>query len=453
MRVPLLQAAGERAQVWTWQDASGGFLRALEVEDNVMFIILSILVLIAAMNIVSGLIMLVKDKGKDIAILRTMGATRGAIMRIFLITGASTGFGFDAAKALAERGQIEIATSPYCHPILPLLLELDTAREAMPDVAMPRQRSYPGGRERVDWHIREGLQTFEQYFGHRPAGCWPSEGGVSLAALQALEEHGFTWAASGESVFRHSISASDNEAVADTSLYQAFSATPGELSCFFRDDGLSDLIGFTYSDWHADDAVGNLLQHLENIAVSTRGQDSPLVSIILDGENAWEYYPHNGHYFLDHLYLSLSNHKLINATTFSKLNEETKTHSLEKLCAGSWVYGSFSTWIGEADKNLAWDMLVEAKQAYDAVIGRNVLTAEEERLATQQLAVCEGSDWFWWFGDYNSPESVSDFEQLFRRQLRSLYRLLHLPEPPVLDEPVSAGGSKGAVNAGTMRRN
>ena len=87
----LLQAAGERGQIWTWRDASGGFLRALEVEDNVMFIILSILVLIAAMNIVSGLIMLVKNKGRDIGILRTMGLSEGSILRVFFICGASTG--------------------------------------------------------------------------------------------------------------------------------------------------------------------------------------------------------------------------------------------------------------------------------------------------------------------------------------------------------------------------
>jgi lipoprotein-releasing system permease protein len=89
--IPILEAAGERSQIWTWQDASGGFLRALEVEDNVMFIILSILVLIAAMNIVSGLIMLVKNKGRDIGILRTIGLSEGSVLRVFFICGAFTG--------------------------------------------------------------------------------------------------------------------------------------------------------------------------------------------------------------------------------------------------------------------------------------------------------------------------------------------------------------------------
>jgi alpha-amylase/alpha-mannosidase (GH57 family) len=97
----------------------------------------------------------------------------------------------DRYRELAEKGQVELAMSPYAHPILPLLLDIDSARDAMPDVSMPQLQNYPGGEERADWHIEEGLATFEQYFGTRPVGCWPSEGGVSTAALQKLEEHGF----------------------------------------------------------------------------------------------------------------------------------------------------------------------------------------------------------------------------------------------------------------------
>jgi lipoprotein-releasing system permease protein len=91
LALDLMTAGGQYANVWTWRDSSGSFLRALDIEDNVMFIILSILVLIAAMNIVSGLIMLVKNKGRDIGILRTMGLTEGSILRVFFICGAFTG--------------------------------------------------------------------------------------------------------------------------------------------------------------------------------------------------------------------------------------------------------------------------------------------------------------------------------------------------------------------------
>ncbi|WP_194094173.1 ABC transporter permease [Marivivens aquimaris] len=88
---PITQAAGERSLVWTWKDSSGAYLRALTVEDNVMFVLLSILVLIASLNIISGLIMLVKNKGGDIGILRTMGLSEGSILRVFFICGAGIG--------------------------------------------------------------------------------------------------------------------------------------------------------------------------------------------------------------------------------------------------------------------------------------------------------------------------------------------------------------------------
>ena len=222
---------------------------------------------------------------------------------------------------------------------------------------------------------------------------------------------------------------------------------------FFRDDGLSDLIGFEYSKMNSVDAADDLVNNLVNIADFLDDSASRhVVSIILDGENAWEYYPHNGYYFLDHLYKTLSNHQLVQATTFSQLTDNTKTHELETLCAGSWVYGSFSTWIGEPDKNRAWDRLVEAKQAYDKLLAKGKLSKKALEQVKRQLDICEASDWFWWFGEVNSSESVNDFDQLFRAQLKNLYMLLKLQIPDNLDEPLSTGGGN-AENAGTMLRN
>ena len=227
---------------------------------------------------------------------------------------------------------------------------------------------------------------------------------------------------------------------------------------FFRDDGLSDLIGFEYSKMHSKVASGDLVNHLVNIAdFLGDSANRHVVSIILDGENAWEYYPHNGYHFLNHLYQTLSEHPLVRPTTFSELTnheltKNVKTHELEKLCAGSWVYGSFSTWIGEKDKNRAWDRLIEAKQAYDKALKTDKLNKKQAERATRQLAICEGSDWFWWFGEKNSSTSVNDFDQLFRAQLKNLYKLLKLKMPANLDEPLSTGGGN-AENAGTMVRN
>jgi alpha-amylase/alpha-mannosidase (GH57 family) len=358
----------------------------------------------------------------------------------------------DGYRTLADRGQVELSMSPYAHPIVPLMIDLETAREAMPDIEMPQLQAYPGGEERARWHIKEGIATFEQFFGARPTGCWPSEGGVCEATLALLEEYGFTWAASGESVFRHSMANSANVSLEDASLYQAFQMETGNIACFFRDDGLSDLIGFTYSDWHADDAVANLIQHLDNIAESSKGQEQPLVSIILDGENAWEHFPENGYYFLNSLYKKLSTHPGLKMTTYSEyLENKNNLMRMKKLVSGSWVYGTFSTWIGDPDKNRGWEMLGDAKKVFDQVMSEGSLSSDQTLAAQHQLSICEGSDWFWWFGDYNAEDTVSDFERLFRTHLSNLYNMLG-KEPPEYLTHVFAHGSGIPTQGGVMRK-
>ena len=359
-------------------------------------------------------------------------------------------------RALADRGQIELSMTPYGHPIVPLLNDFNNMRDAQPDAPAPHATAYPGGVERSRWHLQEGLAVFEHYFGRTPEGVWLSEGGVSHDALVLLDELNIRWTATGEGVWRNSLALSGTADAAFGSKQTLFK--PAQVAglntrVFFRDDGLSDLIGFKYSDWHSDDAVGDFIQHLENIAsLSDPESGEQVVSVILDGENAWEYYPENGHYFLDGLYAALSRHASLRMTTFAEQARNTPASPLPRLAAGSWVYGSFSTWIGSDDKNRGWDYLVDAKLAYDQVVATGALNAEQLRMATRQLGVCEGSDWFWWFGDYNPAGSVSDFDQLFRTQLRVLYRLIGVVPPALLDEVLSHGGGI-AANAGTMRRN
>ena len=359
-------------------------------------------------------------------------------------------------RRLAENGQIELSMTPYGHPIIPLLNDMDNMACAQGDAPRPACGNYPGGVERSRWHIQHGIECFEHYFGFRPQGIWLAEGGISEDAIALIEEFGFQWTASGEAVWRNSVELSphDPEMVKTKhALFHPHVLRDHSPNIFFRDDGLSDLIGFKYSKMDSIEAAEDLIRNLINIA-DFLGDSAHrhVIPVILDGENAWEYYPHNGYYFLNHLYSVLPGHKRIRATTFSAVAEKTSRHVLEKMCAGSWVYGSFSTWIGEADKNRAWERLVEAKQAYDRVVASGTLDAEELERATRQLAVCEGSDWFWWFGDVNSPDSVRDFDQLFRIQLKNLYCLLQLPVPENLDEPLSLGGGN-PENAGTMLRN
>lgn len=359
-------------------------------------------------------------------------------------------------RALAERGQVELSMTPYGHPIIPLLNDFENMRDAQPDDPMPSYDSYPGGSERSRWHMKKGLQVFEHYFGHKPKGVWLSEGAVSDDSIALLDEMNIQWTASGEAVWHHSchISACDpSEMECRKALFIPYRLEDYKTDIFFRDDGLSDLIGFEYSKWHADDAAADFLEHLKNIAI-TLGDDAPnhVVSVILDGENAWEYYPDNAHYFLDALYQALSTSEFVRTTTFAGTDDSIRKDKLTHLVAGSWVYGSYSTWIGSTDKNKGWDMLVEAKQAYDKVMAGKKLTAGQRETATNILAICEGSDWFWWFGDYNPSGSVNDFDHLYRSQLKSLYCALQLPPPASLDTPLSQGGGD-VENAGTMRRN
>jgi alpha-amylase/alpha-mannosidase (GH57 family) len=350
-------------------------------------------------------------------------------------------------KVLARKGQIELSVTPYAHPIIPLLLDLNTTLEAMPDGDLPELNGYPGGEDRVKWHLEKGIQTFKRFFGAKPKGCWPSEGSVSQQTLKILSDFGFNWTASGGSVLRNSLNQPENNQ--PTGIHHPFKLKNTKTACFFRDDGLSDLIGFEYSKWHADDAIADLIHHLENIAAHEPGDK--VVSIIMDGENAWEYFPDNGYHFLSALYSRLASHPSIELTTFSEcLKSKTLVKPLSKLVAGSWVYGTFSTWIGSSDKNRGWDMLGDVKYAFDKALATNRLTDKQIQQAELQLAVCEGSDWFWWFGDYNPGEAVSNFEQQFRLNLANLYRLLGEQPPAYLALSFTQGSGDPAMG-GAMR--
>jgi alpha-amylase/alpha-mannosidase (GH57 family) len=358
----------------------------------------------------------------------------------------------DRYRVLAELGRVELSVTPYAHPIVPLILELAAARDAVPDVEMPVSPAYPEGEARARWHVEEGIRTFERFFGHRPRGCWPSEGGVSDATLRLLDSCGFEWCASGEGVLRNSLAQEGRgqELTHGQLVHRPYGLPDTRLACFFRDDGLSDLIGFTYSDWHADDAVANLLHHLRHIAAAEGAGDERVVSIILDGENAWEHYPENGYYFLSALYRGLAEDPQLEMTTYGDcLDRGIPVAGLDRLVAGSWVYGTFSTWLGDPGKNRGWDMLVDARRAHlEAAEG---LGGRRRELADRQLAVCEGSDWFWWFGDYNPAEVVSDFERLYRQHLSNLYQILGREPPDYLTRTFTRGHG-APEGGGVMRR-
>lgn len=355
-------------------------------------------------------------------------------------------------RRLGERGQCELSVTPYGHPILPLLLDFQCARDAVPDMTLPAHPGYPGGAERARWHVEEAVRVFTRAFGHRPAGCWPAEGAISAPALELLAGAGFRWAASGAAVLRGSLERFDPQAAQEPLAYNRPYRIPGAaMHCFFRDDLLSDLIGFTYATWHGDDAVANLTVELVQLARRYEPARNHAVLIALDGENAWEHYPFNGFYFLSALYERLAKHPRIELVTLSEcLSRGIQPAPLPQVCAGSWVHGSLATWMGDAAKNRAWDLLCDAKEAYDRMTAK-LDDPTQRASAGRQLALCESSDWFWWFGDYNPADAVSQFDQLYRRQLLVLYRRLNLRPPGALAMPISQG--QGAPeHGGVMRR-
>jgi alpha-amylase/alpha-mannosidase (GH57 family) len=361
-------------------------------------------------------------------------------------------------RRLAERGQIEISATPHYHPLAPLLLDFNSARESSPECSLPQSTCYPGGKSRVLAHLLSTHKSHQSRFGITPRGIWPAEGAVSTALLEVLATQNCRWAASGEGVLANSLRSAGTLGERSTYLYRPYrlQGTANSVSCFFRDDNLSDQIGFEYSNWNGKDAALHFISQLDTIAAQSGEDETPLVSIILDGENAWEYFPYNGYHFLNDLYTALEAHPDIRTTTYSQYLDNRNIKSIQegtlpRLVAGSWVYGTFSTWIGATDKNHAWDLLCMAKQNYDLVMAGGRLVEAEIEAAEKQLSSCESSDWFWWFGDYNPAHAVEGFDRLFRHNLMQLYRLLKLPVPANLSYPISQGG--GAAEAGgTMRR-
>ncbi|CAB1370733.1 glycoside hydrolase family 57 protein [Denitratisoma oestradiolicum] len=355
-------------------------------------------------------------------------------------------------RALMERGQIEISTTPQTHPLAPLLLDFHAARETLPEAPLPLASEYPGGRSRVVAQIEQAWQSHQRHFGTSAQGMWPAEGAISTPLLPLLAASGCRWIASGQGVLNHSLASHVTHDVR-APYHPWHCPVAPELSLFFRDERLSDLVGFEYAKWHGRDAARHFIAQLEAILATAPTDETPVVSVILDGENAWEHYPYNAYYFFEDLYGLLEQHAEIRTTTYSELlgrPHPPSSTSLPGITAGSWVYGTLSTWIGDPEKNRAWDLLCSAKRSYDLILSSGRLSPAEQAAATTQLSICESSDWFWWFGDYNPQSAVASFDHLYRDNLRRLYRLLQLQPPAQLDVPISSGS--GSAQGGTMRR-
>ncbi|UFS72742.1 glycoside hydrolase [Geomonas sp. RF6] len=350
-------------------------------------------------------------------------------------------------RRLHEEGKIEISVSPFFHPILPLLCDMRSARVAMPKVRLPSRRfEHP---EDARQQVSSGIALFRETFGFSPAGMWPSEGSVSDAALGVMRECGIRWGASDEGVLAHSLQGGlgkDREA-----LYHPYSYQDGALSLFFRDHALSDLIGFTYSQWDTERAVADFVSRVREVRQRLPG--STVAPVILDGENAWEYFPENGRPFLTRLYQSVAATPGLELATFSEVLERVPARRhLGSVHPGSWINANYGIWVGHPEENLAWDLVEEAREAArqhaPEVAGVLAGGSSESVLAREvcrELFAAEGSDWFWWYGDDHFSAHSGIFDLLFRRHLMSVYRLLGLEVPHALFEPIKKHTPAGLV--------
>jgi alpha-amylase/alpha-mannosidase (GH57 family) len=340
-----------------------------------------------------------------------------------------------AYRQKAAEGRIELSCSPYYHPILPLLCDTDVARVSMPEVRLPGQRfRHP---EDAVKQVRSGIEYFEETFGFRPAGMWPSEGSVSEEVLRIVSREGIKWVATDEGVLANSLRKKLRDASGEITepglLYRPYMFN--DVSIIFRDRVLSDLIGFVYSQWDAARASQDLIHRLLGIRETLPSGGRYLVPIILDGENAWEYYKNDGRDFLLRLYEGLSREERLKTVTVSgSIGENGSGERLGGLFPASWINADFGIWIGHEEDNTAWEYLGHVRDKLEEFEKRNPGTPTEA--AWKAIHVAEGSDWNWWYGEDHVSETQEEFDELFRLNLMDVFREMGTEVPEWLFVPV-----------------
>ena len=346
-------------------------------------------------------------------------------------------------KSLWQEGRIEVSASPYYHPILPLLCDTDAAKMANPDVVLPERFIHP---EDATAQVKRAVARMEEVLGKRPTGMWPSEGSVSEDIIPILADEGITWIATDEEVLAKSLDIMLDRDYSGVSkrpevLYKAYRAVKDDRSVniVFRDHALSDLIGFVYSKWDPKNAVDDFISRLRKIRQDLRSRNiDGLVTIALDGENAWEHYRRDGRDFLLRLYERLSDEPEIDVTTVGGYLADRKDASaLPTLFSGSWINHNFNIWIGHEEDNAAWNALSHARaELVEFGNGGSPKDPEKLRLAWEEIYIAEGSDWCWWYGDDHSSENDREFDELFRKHLINVYTLIGATPPDSLLIPI-----------------
>ncbi len=344
----------------------------------------------------------------------------------------------------AKKGAIEISATPFYHPILPLVCDTNAGGVSSPGLPLPQSRfRHP---EDAREQLVRGLDLHEKVFGVRPKGIWPSEGSVSEQVLAIAHSLGVQWMATDEGVLGRStglffardgggrLPANLGEKLYNIHRYENGSTT---MHMVFRDHTISDLIGFVYSGMPAADAARHLIGNIRDAAkpVLAKGRDA-VVSIILDGENAWEYYPKSGREFLRRFYDELQRDKGVEAVTVSEAIARHKDFGkLTSLVPGSWINANFSVWIGAPEDNRAWDYLHHAREFYAQNAAR--ATEAQRKLAFDEILIAEGSDWNWWYGPEHHSANDRDFDELYRKHLSNVYQALGAVAPDYLAQPIT----------------
>ncbi|MGQ9817004.1 MAG: hypothetical protein ACUVQ3_03510 [bacterium] len=339
---------------------------------------------------------------------------------------------FREYKMAKESGQIEITTSPLAHPILPLLIDSNLAKISNSNLNIPFEFRHP---EDAKEQIVQGIEVFEKIFGFKPLGLWPSEGSVCQELFGILDEIGIEWIATDEEILARSINVSfkrDDNGIPNHSqlLYRPWRS--GKIKVFFRDHLLSDRIAFVYNTLDPQKAVEDFVGRIRQISHSLLPNEQYIIPIILDGENAWEYFKNDGTEFIQLLYKTLSDEN-ITTTTFSEfLKERSITpNELKKIFPGSWIGANFNIWIGKPEDHKAWLLI---KNLRDQLVEKGITDREIWR----RLYFLEGSDWFWWFGDDFFSVTSEVFDELFRQNVAWIYKRIGIEPPHELFVPINS---------------
>ncbi|BCD62260.1 glycoside hydrolase family 57 [Nitratiruptor sp. YY08-26] len=305
-------------------------------------------------------------------------------------------------KSLQDAGKISVATTPYSHPILPLLLDVNVAKEANPSITLPQKPL--SLKEDALLHIQKAKEIYKDIFGKNSKGFWPAEGAVDEKSVALYKQEGIEWIATDEMILQKS---------GGSDKYSPYSFNG--IKIFFRDHELSDLIGFVYKNFPAQEAVKDFAQRLP---------EKGTIFVILDGENAWEHYPKNGWEFLNAFYEMLESKSTITFDEATSLTSKT----LDRLSPGSWIYGNFDTWIGDEEKNRAWELLFQTK--------RDTLHHSQDPFIQQHFLLAEASDWFWWYGYGHYTEFALEFDAIYRNHLIAIYKHLGIVPPTDITTPI-----------------